>query len=47
MSEDPVSNTLSTNLLHRNQKETKQINILCESICPGHFGVLGNEDGGL
>lgn len=47
MSEDPVLNMLSTNLLHRNHKETKQMNILCESICPGHFEVLGNEDGGL
>lgn len=47
MSEDLVSNMLSTNLLHRNQKETKQMTILCENICPGHFEVLGNEDGGF
>lgn len=40
VSEDPVSNTLSTNLLHRNQKETRQMNILCESIRPGHFEMV-------
>lgn len=27
-------------ILHRNQKETKQMNILCESICLGHFEMV-------